>query len=272
MKQNKSSKKKRSKNKKQVKDAMYYLNTITNSMLLLVLLIFAALINVFILWNNQENESLFLFIFIALITYSQNKNLIFVLGCPLVIVNILMVLKKAFRYEGFSDLTKGPTNPDQLKYICESTFLGGKAQKDVSDCMMAFNHDSTFSDSEFTDYLISHLYDEGFEISDNEYNRFIDGDLSVNHGDYIYNKIYDSSKAKGNNWNVTFSTTTTVPTPVTVKYSDLINDFIDIKRLERLKIDQLLVPCKEIIEKGDTDYGFNVPCQALLDDQDDDTD
>ena len=27
-------------------------------------------------------------------------------------------------------------------------------------------------------YLISHLYDEGFEISDNEYNRFIDGDLS----------------------------------------------------------------------------------------------
>lgn len=147
---NNSSKKKTKKTKKTTKKlipTVSLLTALTNSSLLLFLFVFAALINVIILWNKQDNESLFLFILIAFITYSQNKNMIYVLGCPLLVVNILMVLRKSFQHEGFSDLTEAEVNT-----LCESR-LGLSGTK-LSDCNTTFftagsNGKNTFVDADF---------------------------------------------------------------------------------------------------------------------------
>ena len=110
VKKNKSSKKV-SKNsiKKAYKKGM--VKNICSSIYLLYFIVIVSLLNVFVLLLNQENESVFLFIIIASLIYMNNKNLIFVLGIPFIVVNILKYLKKIFNrnniHEGFA-----PGNPE----------------------------------------------------------------------------------------------------------------------------------------------------------------
>lgn len=84
-------------------------NNMLTSSLLLFLITIAAIINVFYLWTNQDNESLFLFILIAFIVYTgeRQKNMILVLGIPFVVVNLLIYARKQFNSEGFEDISGG---------------------------------------------------------------------------------------------------------------------------------------------------------------------
>ena len=84
-------------------------NNMLTSSLLLFLITIAAIINVFYLWTNQDNESLFLFILIAFIVYTEErqKNMILVLGIPFVVVNLLIYARKQFNSEGFEDISGG---------------------------------------------------------------------------------------------------------------------------------------------------------------------
>ena len=179
---NNSSKKKTKKTKKTNKKlipTVSLLTSLTNSSLLLFLFVFAALINVIILWNKQDNESLFLFILIAFITYSQNKNMIYVLGCPLLVVNILMILRKSFQHEGFSTLDQ-----NQVNTVCKDHLdLSGA---DLSGC------NSTFfiageSGNDFDNGLITGHMKE--KLTDDAYVKFVDNGDS---GRYILDNSSDA--------------------------------------------------------------------------------
>ena len=63
-----------------------------------------AVINLFVLINNQDNESLFLFLVISTIIYMKTNNMIVVLLVPLLTVNLLIYLRALLmnRREGFS--------------------------------------------------------------------------------------------------------------------------------------------------------------------------
>lgn len=80
-------------------------SALLRSTTLLYIVFFLALFNMLCLWMNQDNESMFLFIIIAFIAYTQNKNMILVLGIPFVVVNIMILLRTMFRKsnEGFFD-------------------------------------------------------------------------------------------------------------------------------------------------------------------------
>ena len=79
------------------------LKSIINSSVFLVLLLVLSTIQLIQLWKNKDNESLFLFVLIAFIVYNQfkTKNMIYVLGIPFVVVNILTYLRSLFRVEPF---------------------------------------------------------------------------------------------------------------------------------------------------------------------------
>jgi len=63
-----------------------------------------AVIDLFVLINKQDNESLFLFLVISAIVYMKTNNMIVVLLVPLLTVNLLIYLRALLmnRREGFS--------------------------------------------------------------------------------------------------------------------------------------------------------------------------
>lgn len=63
-----------------------------------------AVINLFVLINKQDNESLFLFLVISAIVYMKTNNMVIVLLVPLLTVNLLIYLRALLmnRREGFS--------------------------------------------------------------------------------------------------------------------------------------------------------------------------
>ena len=98
------------KNRKTLKRKMALPRLFSRSALLrstpqLYIVFFLALFNMLCLWMNQDNESMFLFIIIAFIAYTQNKNMILVIGIPFVVLNIMILLRTMFRgsTEGFFD-------------------------------------------------------------------------------------------------------------------------------------------------------------------------
>ena len=71
---------------------------------LLLFVVFAlALYKLMLLWQTQDNESLILFILIAFVVYTQCKNMILVLGIPLIVIHILLAMRSTFFNEGFVD-------------------------------------------------------------------------------------------------------------------------------------------------------------------------
>lgn len=99
-----SKNRKSSKKQKTTKKNLNFWTCTLNSPLLLILLFVVVLINVSCLWTNRDNETLFLFILIAFLVHAKNKNMIIVLGVPLVIINVLVFLRGKFRNksEGFA--------------------------------------------------------------------------------------------------------------------------------------------------------------------------
>ena len=84
------------------------LKQLMHSSIILFLVFVVVLMDLMSLWKSNDNESLFLFIFIALLTYTQNQNMIVVLGVPLIIVNVLRMMKKSLNHEGFDDEKVNP--------------------------------------------------------------------------------------------------------------------------------------------------------------------
>ena len=66
------------------------------SPLVLYTVLVLALFNIFIFLNNQDNESLFLFLVISAIVRMKTANMIPVLLIPLIFVNLLIFLRKLF--------------------------------------------------------------------------------------------------------------------------------------------------------------------------------
>ena len=96
----------RSKTRKQLpKNKKVSKNALFRSTTLLYIVFILSLLDMIGLWLNQDQESIFLFIILAFIVYMQNKNMIFVLGIPLVCINVLILLRTLFRrsHEGFFD-------------------------------------------------------------------------------------------------------------------------------------------------------------------------
>uniref|UniRef100_A0A6C0KIU2 Uncharacterized protein n=1 Tax=viral metagenome TaxID=1070528 RepID=A0A6C0KIU2_9ZZZZ len=229
---NNSSKKKTKKTKKTNKKlipTVSLLTALTNSSLLLFLFVFAALINVIILWNKQDNESLFLFILIAFITYSQNKNMIYVLGCPLLVVNILMILRKSFQHEGFSDLTGAEVNT-----VCKDHLdLSGA---NLSGCNTTFftagsSGKNSFKDSQINNYLQDKLTVDAYEklqtnISESSGTR--------TPGNYILNnssdaKVGDSAANADKRYEMkSDDTDTDTDTATTHNYVELIKQYLTV--------------------------------------------
>jgi hypothetical protein len=67
-----------------------------------------TLINLFVFINNQDNESLFLFLVISLLVYFKTTNMISVLLVPLILVNVLIYLRRLLMSgrEGFAENAK----------------------------------------------------------------------------------------------------------------------------------------------------------------------
>lgn len=85
------------------------LHTLFTSSILLFFVFIITLFYLWCLWEKQDNESIFLFILIAFIIYMQQKNMIIVLGLPLVLIHILILLRNQFRNtssEGFVNYEK----------------------------------------------------------------------------------------------------------------------------------------------------------------------
>lgn len=64
-----------------------------------------TLINLFVFINNQDNDSLFLFLVISLLVYLKTTNMISVLLVPLILVNVLIYLRRLLMSgrEGFTE-------------------------------------------------------------------------------------------------------------------------------------------------------------------------
>lgn len=104
--------------KKSKKITKMSLKSIFNSVSMLYVVSLVAIVNVLSLMMKKDNESVFLFIVIAAIIYMTNKNMIMVLGIPLIIVNVLILIKNQFDIEiyeeGFIDESSYSENEFQL--------------------------------------------------------------------------------------------------------------------------------------------------------------
>lgn len=96
-----------------------YINKVFNSSLILFFLFFLVLIHFFKLWKNEDNESMLLFMVITVVIYTQCKNMILVLGIPLVVITLLTHMRKSFQTEGFTPLIP----------VCDTSYNMGDTSK-----------------------------------------------------------------------------------------------------------------------------------------------
>ena len=104
------------------------LKQLMHSSIILFLVFVVVLMDLMSLWKSNDNESLFLFIFIALLTYTQNQNMIVVLGVPLIIVNVLRMMKKSLNHEGFDD---EKVNPYKLQEFAKDYFENNREYEET---------------------------------------------------------------------------------------------------------------------------------------------
>lgn len=100
-------------NKRFMKDCL-------QSSLLLYTLLAATMINLFVLTNEDDNESLFLFVIIAAVLYSFSRNMIIVLAGSIIFTNLLIFLRDSFInvQEGFEG--EGLSAIDIQKWIMKT--------------------------------------------------------------------------------------------------------------------------------------------------------
>lgn len=94
----------------------------------LYVVLLLALVNIFVLVQKQDNESLFLFLIISTLVYTQSTNMILVLLIPLIFVNLLIFLRKMFMksYEGFD--MESPEKVEEFKKWLSSVVAPSKEE------------------------------------------------------------------------------------------------------------------------------------------------
>lgn len=137
------------------------LKQLMHSSIILFLVFVVVLMDLMSLWKSNDNESLFLFIFIALLTYTQNQNMIVVLGVPLIIVNVLRMMKKSLNYEGFDD---EKVNPYKLQEFAKDYFEKNKEYEETSEEYGIVNEE----EDEYILYEIVNKFMEGPFMEDEE--------------------------------------------------------------------------------------------------------
>lgn len=85
-----------------------------------------AVVNLFVLIQKQDNESLFLFLVISALVYTQTTNMISVLLIPLVFINLLLFLRRTLmnKYEGFD--MESPEEVEEFKKWSSSVIAPSK--------------------------------------------------------------------------------------------------------------------------------------------------
>lgn len=128
-------------------------NNIFNSSIFLFIITLISIIKIFYLWTNEDNESLFLFILIAFIVYNQDpkKNMIFVLGIPLIVVNVLIYTRGLFNNEGFQDLSGVCSNYGEKEINKCKAVMTSATRQQYKD--FAETHVSTLEPSKFKNFL-----------------------------------------------------------------------------------------------------------------------
>lgn len=141
------------------------LKQLMHSSIILFLVFVVVLMDLMSLWKSNDNESLFLFIFIALLTYTQNQNMIVVLGVPLIIVNVLRMMKKSLNYEGFDD---EKVNPYKLQEFARDYFRNNKEYEETSEEYGIVNEEENEEENEYILYEIVNKFMEGPFMEDEE--------------------------------------------------------------------------------------------------------
>ena len=140
------------------------LKQLMHSSIILFLVFVVVLMDLMSLWKSNDNESLFLFIFIALLTYTQNQNMIVVLGVPLIIVNVLRMMKKSLNYEGFDD---EKVNPYKLQEFARDYFRNNMEYEETGTEAIVNEEDKDYSLSEIVDEFMEGPFIENEEDEEN---------------------------------------------------------------------------------------------------------
>lgn len=92
------------------------MKSIWNNVKLLYFVFIITLINLGWFLYKQNKESLIIFLTFSLVIYLVNKNMIFVLGIPIIIADIFTLFKK----EGFEDVEKEALSALSLTDVLDS--------------------------------------------------------------------------------------------------------------------------------------------------------
>ena len=188
-------------------------NSLLNSVNMLYVVSLVAILNVLSLMMKQDNESVFLFIVIAMIVYVTNKNMIMVLGIPLIVVNLLIFIKSQFNMqvyeEGFIDessyselefqkfIKQKYSNNNKVKEYTENLEDLTSLSELIENVLTNDDDDSDNFNKEPVTELVEFLtYVDGLEEEDDLYDN-----EQVKYGRSIITeyKNFDFSKLKQNN-------------------------------------------------------------------------
>ena len=140
------------------------LKQLMHSSIILFLVFVVVLMDLMSLWKSNDNESLFLFIFIALLTYTQNQNMIVVLGIPLIIVNVLRMMKKSLNHEGFDD---EKVNPYKFQEFARDYFANNMEYEETGTEAIVNEEDEDYSLSDIVNKFMEGPFMEDEEDEDN---------------------------------------------------------------------------------------------------------
>jgi len=131
---------------------------------LLYFIVFLSTINiVWFLYYNFHSVIIFFTCYLAI--YLITKNMIYVLGISLFITDILYLVNKKLKYEGFEDSDESDESDESEEQEEE--------EEDVQDKLKPFKPTKEFikyDDYEYDDSKIDNIDDEdSIEITDNEY-------------------------------------------------------------------------------------------------------
>jgi len=138
---------------------------------LLYFIVFLSTIN--IIWFLYYNfHSVIIFFTCCLAIYLITKNMIYVLGISLFITDILYLVNKKLKYEGFEDSDESDESEEQVEEE-EEQEEEEQEEEYVQDKLKLFKPTKEFikyDDYEYDDSKIDNIDDEdSIEITDNEY-------------------------------------------------------------------------------------------------------
>ena len=169
--------------KKKNKSKINGIHYVLQSSFVFMILVFCTLLYVLNLWHNQENDSLFLYIALLFMIYSQTKNQLYALGIPILAVQLLRTMRNMFWNETFIE-----TSDISRTIICNSTFNSDSDIKEMSqDNQIRICKDilGNTTDASFEEWLSE------YDIAQLDYP---DISLEGSYGNFIAENLYNTSQ------------------------------------------------------------------------------